>query len=221
MNNNRIVVVVVWLAMVALSLWAWTIIPAGAHVPMHWDLHGNPNGWGSRDQVLWGGPGMTLFVLATIMLAARFDPRKEHVEQSRKAIDAIMVILVLFMLVIHWAVLWAATGHPVDISQVVLVAMGLLFAGLGNVLGKTRSNFFAGFRTPWTLSSERAWALSHRLGGRMFVALGLGTSLFGLLGLYGLATGYFVVGLFFSLGFTFYYGYKIWKEDPDKIEPGK
>ena len=44
---------------------------------------------------------------------------------------------------------------------------------IGNYLGKVRSNFFFGIRTPWTLSSERSWNRTHRLGGRLFFGLGL------------------------------------------------
>jgi uncharacterized membrane protein len=42
-------------------------------------------------------------------------------------------------------------------------------AGIGNVLGKLRSNFFVGIRTPWTLSSEHVWDQTHRWAGRLFV----------------------------------------------------
>lgn len=219
MNKNRIVALC-WFAMVGLSAWAWRLIPDGARVPIHWDLHGRPNGWGGKAEALLLSPVMTLIILLVIKLAARFDPRKEHVEQSKKAIDSILMLMAAFMLFIHWALVWAATGHPVDISQVVLIGMGLLFAGLGNVMGKTRSNYFAGFRTPWTLASEKAWASSHRLGGKLFVFTGLGTALLAVAGLYLVSSLFFGVTLVVGLAWTIYDGYAVWKKDPDKLTTG-
>jgi len=34
-------------------------------------------------------------------------------------------------------------------------------------------NWFIGIRTPWTLSSDRVWEKTHRVGGRALVAGGL------------------------------------------------
>jgi uncharacterized membrane protein len=40
-------------------------------------------------------------------------------------------------------------------------------------MGKLRRNFWAGIRTPWTLASDVARELTHRLGGWLFVLTGL------------------------------------------------
>ena len=50
-----------------------------------------------------------------------------------------------------------------------------LFVLLGNYLGKSHPNWFAGVRTPWTLSSDYAWEKTHRWAGRLFVLTGFGT----------------------------------------------
>jgi len=33
-------------------------------------------------------------------------------------------------------------------------------------------NFFLGIRTPWTISTEENWRVTHRLGGRLMVLVG-------------------------------------------------
>ena len=38
---------------------------------------------------------------------------------------------------------------------------------------KFKSNFFAGTRTPWSLSDPDVWNRTQRLSGRIFFALGL------------------------------------------------
>jgi uncharacterized membrane protein len=41
------------------------------------------------------------------------------------------------------------------------------------MMGKAKRNFFIGIRTPWTLSSDRVWDETHKLGARMFIAGGV------------------------------------------------
>ena len=53
------------------------------------------------------------------------------------------------------------------------ISLGALFVSLGNVLGKIRPNWLVGIRTPWTMSSKLAWSKTHRVGGWLFVALGV------------------------------------------------
>jgi uncharacterized membrane protein len=36
-----------------------------------------------------------------------------------------------------------------------------------------RRNFWMGIRTPWTLTNATVWERTHRLGGWLFVAVGL------------------------------------------------
>ena len=38
---------------------------------------------------------------------------------------------------------------------------------------KSKSNFFYGIKTPWTLSSETSWKKTHKLGRILFILTGL------------------------------------------------
>jgi uncharacterized membrane protein len=44
---------------------------------------------------------------------------------------------------------------------------------IGNQLGKSRSMYLIGLRTPWTLASEEVWIRTHRLGGKLMMAAGM------------------------------------------------
>ena len=63
----------------------------------------------------------------------------------------------------------------------VWLGTAILFIVLGNVLPRARPNWFVGIRTPWTLSSDRVWERTHRLGGRVLVVGGIVVALAGLL----------------------------------------
>jgi SdpI/YfhL protein family len=43
------------------------------------------------------------------------------------------------------------------------VLVGAMVALAGGQLGKLRSNFMIGIRTPWTLASDQVWQRTHRL----------------------------------------------------------
>jgi len=70
-------------------------------------------------------------------------------------------------------VLWAGVGHSVNVGRAGLFGVCVLFALLGNVMGKVRRNFYIGVRTPWALANERVWNATHRLAAKTFVVGGL------------------------------------------------
>ena len=61
----------------------------------------------------------------------------------------------------------------VSVQYVVMLAVGLLFMYIGNIMPKFKSNFFCGVKTPWALSSEEIWRKSQRLGGKCFFIAGI------------------------------------------------
>ncbi|MDD5082760.1 MAG: SdpI family protein, partial [Dehalococcoidales bacterium] len=50
---------------------------------------------------------------------------------------------------------------------------GILLYYCGILVANAQRNWFVGIRTPWTLSSDRVWEKTHRLGGRLFKAAGV------------------------------------------------
>jgi len=54
-----------------------------------------------------------------------------------------------------------------------LPGMGFLFIFAGLLMRKAKRNFFIGIRTPWTLSSDRVWDQTHRVGSWLFIASGI------------------------------------------------
>jgi uncharacterized membrane protein len=113
--------------------------------------------------VLWG----------VLRLVPSLDPRRENIEKFRDSYETLIVAIIGMMLVLHVAVVGAALGWPIPIVRVVPFVIGTLFIVLGNLLPRFRSNFFLGIRTPWTLSNERVWARTHRVGGYVMVVAGL------------------------------------------------
>ena len=75
--------------------------------------------------------------------------------------------------VIHIVIISISLGYNIAIDKVIPFMVGVLFVVMGNYLPKSKSNFFYGIKTPWTLTSEEVWKKTHRLGGKLFVISGL------------------------------------------------
>ena len=48
----------------------------------------------------------------------------------------------------------------------------LLFLSMGFILPSFKRNFFAGIRTPWSLSSDEVWEETHKFAGKAFFFAG-------------------------------------------------
>jgi uncharacterized membrane protein len=158
-------------AMFGVAAWAWPQVPE--KVPVHWNLQGEVDRFGSKFEGLLLLPIMTLGIYFLLLIVPLVDPGRVNYRNFMKAFNAIRISIVLFMSVIYGVMVSAALGVQVDMSTAVLLAMAMLFVVLGNFLGKIRPNWFVGVRTPWTLSSKLSWDKTHRLAGWLFMLMGV------------------------------------------------
>lgn len=142
-------------------------------MPTHWDLSGRPDGWSNRMWGAWVLPIFLLVMWGLVQILPRIDPRGSNYAKFGGTFEVIIGSIMLFTLVLHIVVLGASLGYPIQMQRVIPIGVGVLLIIIGNLLPRTRSNWFLGIRTPWTLSSDRVWEKTHRFGGRMFVAGGI------------------------------------------------
>ena len=96
------------------------------------------------------------------------------------------------------------------------IGIGAILVVIGSLLGRTRSNWFLGIRTPWTLSSERSWALTHRVGGYLFVIVGMAAVVSVVLLPASVFFWVLMIGVVASVAFLVVYSYLVWRDDPDR-----
>jgi uncharacterized membrane protein len=198
---------------VVISIVAYPKLPD--QVPTHWDLSGDVNGWSSR---LWGA-WMLPLIMAVVWLIMRaiphIDPRGANYAKFEGMYDWLIILVIAFMLVMHVVVIMGATGSPISMTTIVMPAVGIFIAAMGLLLPKVHPNWFVGIRTPWTLTSDLSWERTHKIGGVLFVALGL---LMVVTTLLAPTTAIWVL-VIAAVGvtiFLFVYSYQVWKEDPSK-----
>ena len=57
--------------------------------------------------------------------------------------------------------------------QLFLPAISILVYYSGILIENSKMNWFVGIRTPWTLSNEKVWNRTHKIGGKLFKAAGI------------------------------------------------
>lgn len=141
-------------------------------VPMHWNLRGEVDGWGSRASA-WIMPGVMLGMLGLFAILPALSPRPFDLGKSRSVYLFVMVLMIALVGYIHALMLWAALRPRLDVSRALVGGVMLMLALMGNVMGKIKRNLYMGVRTPWTLASERVWSDTHRVAAWWLVGAGL------------------------------------------------
>lgn len=156
------------LVMVALS---WTSLPE--QVPTNWSFSGEINSWGAR-WVMWPLALINPLLIVLMQGFPQLDPKKENYQKFAGSYRTFQLAFALFMDAVQGAML-IETLRPgtIHIEVVIQMLAAVLMMVVGNMMPKFRQTWFCGFKTPWTLSSERVWAKTHRLGGRLYFAAGL------------------------------------------------
>jgi len=173
MRNVHKTRVLIWvLAVIPLILTAIFYSSLPDKIPMHWGLTGRVR-YDPKIHIWWLS-AISPAIAALFMVLPAIDPRKENIEKFRGFYDAFCLFMMAFMLGVVGIIL-SESFNPgkLRVEFLVTVGCGLLFVFLGNMIPKFKSNFFAGIRTPWTLSSNEVWQRTHRIAGFAWVSGGL------------------------------------------------
>jgi len=158
---------------VALAFSVWALPQLPDRMATHWGLSGQPDGWSSRAFAAFLLPAVMAAMTIIFAFLPRIDPLRRNYEIHGSTYWTLVNSVVVFEVLIHLAVLGRGLGWPIPMDRVTPAGVGALFVLMGNLMTRMRPNWFMGIRTPWTLSSERVWRKTHRIGGYAFMAGGL------------------------------------------------
>jgi uncharacterized membrane protein len=207
------------LAILAAGVAVGASLPADAQLPIHWGLDGRPDRFSDKwtalllPAIMTGGVSLLFWFLPSI------EPRKEGFERSQGLYLAGWIGLLLVGSAVQLAVVSVALGWDIQVNRLICLALGAMLVLIGNQLGKSRSMYMMGVRTPWTLASEDVWIRTHRLAGKLMVAAGLLAILLALLPVppAAMMQGMLVAALG-AAGIPVVYSYLLWRRESQASE---
>ena len=145
----------------------------------HFGLNGQPDGWTpvSTFVVI-----MPLTVLALFWLCVFFTLRDPGNKNRNQKPLAMVLWIIPFISNLCCGLMFAlALGVELDVINLTVAAMGLLFVIMGNYMPKCQMNATIGIKVSWAYTSDENWNATHRFAGRLWVICGIAVLLSALL----------------------------------------
>jgi uncharacterized membrane protein len=206
-----VIVLVLLLASTLAGVLLWNRLPE----PMasHWDINDQVNGTMPRFWGVFLMPLISLGMFLVFLLIPAIDPLKTNIAKFRDVFNLFIAFLMLFMVYVYaLSLAWNLGFTQFKMSASLLPALGLLFILVGFMLRRAKRNFFIGIRTPWTLSSDKVWDETHRVGSILFIASGA-VALIGAFFGGGMAFLLILVPLLVSTVFLVTYSYVLYQRE--------
>lgn len=158
-------------------------------VPMHYDVQGNIDRWGSKyEQLIFPIVTIAMSVFMQLMIIY-YEKLARKSEDEKKKVELNSNINVLYIVSIATTVMflglqcvflyqaWEATPdtkvQTIDINKIASFFIGMLLVIGGNYMPKTKRNSMIGFRLPITMKSDENWKKANRFAGIVLVITGV------------------------------------------------
>ena len=157
-------------------------------VPVHFDIHGVADRWGSKYENLIMSACMAGMIALWFGVDAGFRKTIKQSTDEKAIAEAkanIKVLNVTFTAVsvmftfLNFSILYMCcsqidgfVGQEIDIMKIVTILLGASFVLLGNIMPKARNNSTVGFRLPWTRFNDVTWQKCNRVAGIVMVLSG-------------------------------------------------
>jgi len=142
-------------------------------IATHFNIKGEPDGYMSKFFGIFLIPFLLSILGILFFLIPRIDPLKSNIEKFKKYYDGFIFINFIFIVFIQVFIILWNLGIRIRINLFLPVFLGILFFYCGILCENSKRNWFVGIKTPWTLTSEKVWDKTHKLGGRLFKIAGI------------------------------------------------
>lgn len=145
----------------------WNALPE--QLPIHFELNGDPNGYGPKMTYIFLPLGIYLLMLVLPYI----DPRKSNYEIFSDTYFKLRIILGLFFGILDSVIIYNQL-HGIDkLGLIMPIFPYLLFTLIGNYMGTIRPNYFIGIKVPWTLNNDEVWTRTHKMAGKLWFWSGI------------------------------------------------
>jgi uncharacterized membrane protein len=174
---NKLITRMVWLVALLPAIYialVWKQVPD--KVAMHFDINGDPDRYGNKSELALVTGILFVVSLGVYYLMAnihRIDP-KRYAQDNTNRFRKIGFAVTVFMSALTCFIIYSSIngGSKMDTS-LILAAVCLLLAVIGNYMPNLKPNYFAGMRLPWTLEDPDNWKATHALAGKIWFIGGI------------------------------------------------
>ena len=153
-----------------LSLTVFSSLPE--QIPAHWNVHGTVDRFAPKLTVFIF-PGIIFLITILFQFMRRTDPNSDNYDKFQREYHRYTFVIGLVFFAVQIMTIAAAFRMDFNVNLIFCLGIGSLFIFIGNLLPKTKHNYFIGIRTPWTLADEQNWFRTHRLARKIWVLGGL------------------------------------------------
>lgn len=153
-----------------LSLTVFSSLPE--QIPAHWNVHGTVDRFAPKLTVFIF-PGIIFLITILFQFMRRTDPNSDNYDKFQREYHRYTFVIGLVFFAVQIMTIAAAFRMDFNVNLIFCLGIGSLFIFIGNLLPKTKHNYFIGIRTPWTLADEQNCFRTHRLAGKIWVLGGL------------------------------------------------
>ena len=171
MRSSYIISLIIVLASFLIGIYFYPQMPD--KLASHWDVQGEVNGYLPKTIGLFLMPVISIILLATFVIIPKIDPLRANIQKFRDYFDTFVLGILIFMFYIYMLSIMWNLGITFNMTLLIIPPIGLIFFCAGVLTENSEMNWFIGIRTPWTLSDERVWKKTNKLGGKIFKVSGI------------------------------------------------
>lgn len=144
-------------------------------IPMHYNVLGEIDRYGSKYEMIM----LPIFVLISgivpMLFAKHFKSKSDKSSEKLSLNVGIVLVLMFIALYVLFSVMALNSNieYGTDIGKFIIIAIGIFFTVLCNLMPKARLNSLFGIRTSWSIANEKTWQKSQRFGGYSGVICGI------------------------------------------------
>ena len=171
MRKVELVVLGIILLSFVIGICLYSLMPE--ELASHWNAQGQVNGYMSKIWGLFLMPLVSLGVFLLFISIPRIDPLKANIKKFMKYYYGFVLLMILFLFYLYILTILWNFGMRFDMIKFLIPTFGILYYYIGILTEHTKRNWFIGLRTPWTISSEKIWNKTNKLGGKLLKIAGL------------------------------------------------
>jgi len=166
MRKSEIIVLIIIFLSFAIGIYFNPKMPE--KMASHWNIYGQVDDYLPKFWGLFLMPIISFLMFILFLVIPKIDPLKQNIEKFRKYFDWFIALIVSFLFYLYVLTIFWNLGFEFNFVLLLTPAFSLLFYCIGVLIENAKQNWFIGIRTPWTLSSEKVWDKTHKIGAKLF-----------------------------------------------------